>query len=388
MEELDLEVAGEYLVTAAWLLAIKSRMLLPRHSGEGEEDPREELVERLVEYEKVQASPPPSWRASRRSGAAWPRCAAGPRATSRRSEELDLEDVDVVTLALALRTACSSGTSASTRRSWSCAPMRFSVREKILELFELIQKQTQLPAAVAPADPTRPAGERDLPDRGAGAGPPRCGRGPPAPRVRRDLPHRNRCAAAGGGAGRCLSRSSWPHCARRSWRWPGEPVSVEVLVAAAGEGVTRGEVEAALELVRQRHEAAGSGPARRARRRRLAPRHAARARGGAAHLPRAALPDAAVAGRRSRPWRSSPTASRSRCRRSTSCAASTPPAWFARCSSASSMARRRPQAGGRHAAAVPHLEGVPGTLRAARPGRLFPAWRRWSTVAGEGASGS
>ena len=34
MEEMDLEVAGEYLVTAAWLLAIKSRLLLPRHEGE------------------------------------------------------------------------------------------------------------------------------------------------------------------------------------------------------------------------------------------------------------------------------------------------------------------------------------------------------------------
>ena len=55
MEVLDLEVAGEYLVYAAWLLLIKSRMLLPRHEGE-EKDPRQELVERLVEYEKVQAA--------------------------------------------------------------------------------------------------------------------------------------------------------------------------------------------------------------------------------------------------------------------------------------------------------------------------------------------
>ena len=54
MQELDLELAGEYLLMAAMLAEIKSRMLLPR-SGEGEqeeEDPRAELVRRLQEYER------------------------------------------------------------------------------------------------------------------------------------------------------------------------------------------------------------------------------------------------------------------------------------------------------------------------------------------------
>jgi segregation and condensation protein A len=55
MEELDLEVAGEYLVMAATLIRIKSQMLLPRPAldAEGEEiDPRDELVRRLIEYRK------------------------------------------------------------------------------------------------------------------------------------------------------------------------------------------------------------------------------------------------------------------------------------------------------------------------------------------------
>jgi len=52
MAELDLEVAGEFLWMASWLLQLKSRMLLPRHEEEGE-DPREELVERLLEYRRV-----------------------------------------------------------------------------------------------------------------------------------------------------------------------------------------------------------------------------------------------------------------------------------------------------------------------------------------------
>ena len=55
MRELQLELAGEYLLMAATLAEIKSRMLLPRPQGEGgteEEDPRAELVRRLQEYER------------------------------------------------------------------------------------------------------------------------------------------------------------------------------------------------------------------------------------------------------------------------------------------------------------------------------------------------
>jgi segregation and condensation protein A len=55
MQELQLELAGEYLVMAATLAEIKSRMLLPRPPGQGdnsEEDPRAELVRRLQEYER------------------------------------------------------------------------------------------------------------------------------------------------------------------------------------------------------------------------------------------------------------------------------------------------------------------------------------------------
>jgi segregation and condensation protein A len=61
MSELKLDVASEFLVMAATLLAIKSKMLLPKHEEifdeedtdiSFEEDPRDELVERLIEYRK------------------------------------------------------------------------------------------------------------------------------------------------------------------------------------------------------------------------------------------------------------------------------------------------------------------------------------------------
>jgi segregation and condensation protein A len=55
MQNLQLELAGEYLLMAATLAEIKSRMLLPRPPGAGElgeDDPRAELVRRLQEYER------------------------------------------------------------------------------------------------------------------------------------------------------------------------------------------------------------------------------------------------------------------------------------------------------------------------------------------------
>ncbi|MDP3537363.1 MAG: ScpA family protein [Azonexus sp.] len=56
MRATNLELAADYLVMAAMLIEIKSRMLLPRHKlGEGDEaeDPRAELVRRLMEYEQM-----------------------------------------------------------------------------------------------------------------------------------------------------------------------------------------------------------------------------------------------------------------------------------------------------------------------------------------------
>jgi segregation and condensation protein A len=55
MKVLNLDIAGEYLLMASTLLHIKSKMLLPKSSEgeeEEEEDPRAELVRRLLEYQK------------------------------------------------------------------------------------------------------------------------------------------------------------------------------------------------------------------------------------------------------------------------------------------------------------------------------------------------
>lgn len=58
MQELDLELAGDFIAMASTLIHIKSRMLLPQYDENGEiveqVDPRKELVQRLLEYQKYQ----------------------------------------------------------------------------------------------------------------------------------------------------------------------------------------------------------------------------------------------------------------------------------------------------------------------------------------------
>ncbi len=54
MKEFNLTIASSYLVMASELIELKSRMLLPRHEedSEEEEDPKERIVNRLIEYQK------------------------------------------------------------------------------------------------------------------------------------------------------------------------------------------------------------------------------------------------------------------------------------------------------------------------------------------------
>jgi len=65
MEKLDISVAGDFLVMAATLIEIKSKMLLPREVIETAEDdpddPRRELVDRLLEYEKFKNAAQMLW---------------------------------------------------------------------------------------------------------------------------------------------------------------------------------------------------------------------------------------------------------------------------------------------------------------------------------------
>ena len=94
MKVLNLDIAGEYLLMAATLLHIKSKMLLPASSeGEGEEeeaDPRAELVRRLLEYQTVQRGSPGTGK----EALAGPGCLYSDRSSQER-EEPEEERVEV-----------------------------------------------------------------------------------------------------------------------------------------------------------------------------------------------------------------------------------------------------------------------------------------------------
>jgi len=106
MEELDLDIAGEYIYEAAMLIHLKSRLLLPRTSGTDEadgEDAREDLVRRLLEYRRLKeaAQSLAETHAVRRG--IWTRN-VDPRSLGLRDEEtVDLSDISLHTLLGALK---------------------------------------------------------------------------------------------------------------------------------------------------------------------------------------------------------------------------------------------------------------------------------------------
>ena len=64
MQELDIAVAGDFLVMAATLIELKTKMLLPRDPfalEEEDEDPRKDLVDQLLEYQKYKAAAQMLW---------------------------------------------------------------------------------------------------------------------------------------------------------------------------------------------------------------------------------------------------------------------------------------------------------------------------------------
>ena len=107
MTELDLDVAADYVYMAALLINIKSRMLLPRdESAEGEnaEDPRRELVDRLIEYQRFKAVAESFAELDVVRMGMWTRPRV-PVPGADEPEEIDMTDVGLFDLIDAFRTA-------------------------------------------------------------------------------------------------------------------------------------------------------------------------------------------------------------------------------------------------------------------------------------------
>jgi segregation and condensation protein A len=96
MQAMRLELAAEYLVMAAMLAEIKSRMLLPRpvEAADEEEDPRAELIRRLQEYEQFKQAAEDLDELPRMYRDTWPASADMPDIDTEKVEvEVDLKDL-------------------------------------------------------------------------------------------------------------------------------------------------------------------------------------------------------------------------------------------------------------------------------------------------------
>ena len=99
MKHLDIAVAADFLVMAATLIEIKSKMLLPRDplaaADEETEDPRQELVDRLLEYEKFKTAAGMLYERSTVEQAVFTR---GPIESDEANAEIDASVFDLLTV--------------------------------------------------------------------------------------------------------------------------------------------------------------------------------------------------------------------------------------------------------------------------------------------------
>lgn len=107
MEELNLDIAGEYIYEAALLIQLKSRMLLPRTAEDlgGENDPRQELVRRLLEYERIKTVAHTLAETDSVRRAMWARDAGPGDLLAGDEIELDLDEVSLYDLLKVFRDA-------------------------------------------------------------------------------------------------------------------------------------------------------------------------------------------------------------------------------------------------------------------------------------------
>lgn len=141
MQEIDLQVAGEFLWMAAWLLQLKSKMLLPRTVGD-QEDPRAELVERLLEYRRVKevAGILSEIHVVRRC--VWPTGVGLDLADA--AVELDWEDVDLDLISRTYLDVMQRFADAHPP-PLTVLPLRFTVEQKIRELYGRVRAEGLVP---------------------------------------------------------------------------------------------------------------------------------------------------------------------------------------------------------------------------------------------------
>jgi segregation and condensation protein A len=148
MQELNLDVAGEFLVMAATLIHIKSRTLLPRPDPtqeDPEEDPREALIRRLIEHQRYRQAAELLHERETLREAQWQR--PDGRVAQVAGEEYEAElDVDLFTLVSAFRSVLE----------------RLKHRPKVALPSEQIPIETRIEQLLARLSETEACGFEDL----------------------------------------------------------------------------------------------------------------------------------------------------------------------------------------------------------------------------------
>ena len=140
MQELNLDVASEFLVMAATLIHIKSRMLLPRpdpsQADEPEEDPRDTLVRRLLEHQKFKAAAELLHDRETLRSAQWTRPDSRVEALAGDDYEPEIE-VDLFSLLAAFRTVLER---ARERPPIPLPPDQISIEARIEQMLERLSE--------------------------------------------------------------------------------------------------------------------------------------------------------------------------------------------------------------------------------------------------------
>jgi len=137
MEELDLEVAADYIYMAAVLIHIKSRMLLPRdENAETVEDPRADLVNRLLEYQRFKEVAESFAELDVVRMGVWPRPSTD---LPEQAAEIDMSEVSLFDLIDAFRSALDRY-KVNHPQSIELQRMLYKISEKMGELYTRLKE--------------------------------------------------------------------------------------------------------------------------------------------------------------------------------------------------------------------------------------------------------
>lgn len=141
MRELDLDVASDYIALAAELIYIKSKMLLPQVPGAPVEDPRADLAQRLLEYERIKRSAESLHAVDTLRSGLWPRPETPPPAGDGAEQTLEVSLFDLIET---FRRVTDQYRLAHPP-ALAIHQLRFSVRDKMIELLTRLDEARAMP---------------------------------------------------------------------------------------------------------------------------------------------------------------------------------------------------------------------------------------------------